>query len=91
MIKNLSGRSQQRIDTSAKWATINPVLLSGELGIESNTGLVKVGNGTSTWNNLDYINNTGLTTSGVVTASTSSDVTYLESTGAPIIIDTTIS
>ena len=45
-----------RNDTAANWASINPILLAGEMAIESDTGLIKVGNGTSTWDALDYIN-----------------------------------
>lgn len=52
-------KQQQRIDTSVKWGSKNPVLLVGELGIESNTGKIKCGNGIAHWNSLPYI---GVTT-----------------------------
>lgn len=45
---------QLRRDTSANWTTANPVLLSGELAIETNTGRVKWGDGTTSWNSLPY-------------------------------------
>ena len=45
-----------RHDTAAKWTEINPVLKAGELGIETDTGLMKVGNEVSTWTALDYVN-----------------------------------
>ena len=45
-----------RHDTAAKWAEINPVLKAGELGIETDTGLMKVGNEVSTWTALNYVN-----------------------------------
>ncbi len=45
-----------RNDTSANWKEHNPVLLEGEMGVEIDTGLLKVGNGSSTWTALDYIN-----------------------------------
>ena len=43
-----------RRDPAAQWTSDNPVLGSGELGCESDTGKVKVGDGSSTWTGLDY-------------------------------------
>ena len=45
-----------RNDTEANWISANPVLLEGEIGITMNTTpkKFKVGNGTSTWNELPY-------------------------------------
>ena len=40
--------------TAAEWILSDVVLLSGELGIESDTNLIKIGDGKSTWNNLSY-------------------------------------
>lgn len=51
---------QQRRDTAANWTSANPVLASGEFGIETDTLKFKVGNGTSNWSSLVYI---GLVTS----------------------------
>lgn len=45
---------QQRYDTAANWTSNNPVLLEGEIGIESNTRKFKFGDGTSAWNGLPY-------------------------------------
>lgn len=47
-------RMQQRRSTAAVWAHTNPILLSGEFGVEKDTGKFKVGNGTDTWNALPY-------------------------------------
>lgn len=55
----IRAKQQQRIDTAANWVTKNPVLLVGELGIESDTGKIKAGNGVAVWNSLAYI---GVTT-----------------------------
>ena len=52
--KIVNARLQNAYDTAANWNTNNPVLKAGELGIESDTGLHKVGDGTSTWTQLDY-------------------------------------
>lgn len=42
--------------SSSDWENINPILQAGELGIELDTGLMKVGNGSSDYKNLPYIN-----------------------------------
>lgn len=44
----LDTRLRLKYDTVANWATKNPVLLAGEVGIEEDTLLSKVGDGTST-------------------------------------------
>lgn len=45
---------QFRRDTAAIWQTNNPVLASGEMGIETDTSLFKIGDGTTLWNSLLY-------------------------------------
>ena len=45
-----------RNDTAAKWKEINPVLLEGEIGIENDTGLFKIGIKDTNWNDLSYAN-----------------------------------
>ena len=51
----LNSRIQQKQDTAANWKNNNPVLLSGEFGYETDTGLVKIGDGSSHWNDIDYV------------------------------------
>ena len=43
-----------RRDTSENWTTNNPVLLLGEPGYESDTGKLKIGDGTTLWQDLSY-------------------------------------
>lgn len=43
-----------RRDTASAWALANPVLSAGEPGLETNTGLIKYGDGTTPWNSLPY-------------------------------------
>lgn len=43
-----------RNDTKAEWASVNPVLGKGELGIESDTRLFKFGDGVTAWKDLKY-------------------------------------
>ena len=45
---------QFRRGTSSEWSSANPVLAAGEMGIETNTNLFKVGNGSTAWNALPY-------------------------------------
>ena len=45
---------QLRNDTAANWTASNPVLAQGEMGIESDTNLIKIGDGVNNWNDLDY-------------------------------------
>lgn len=82
--KNLTSRIKNKYDTAANWTSNNPILLAGEIAIESDTNLIKIGNGTSHWNDLAYVN-----LINNMSASTSSDIEYLESTGTPLIIDVT--
>jgi hypothetical protein len=50
----LSETIQLRRDTAANWTSTNPTLASGELGIETNTAKLKLGNGSTAWNSLAY-------------------------------------
>ena len=47
-------RLQIRHDTAANWSTANPRLLPGEIGIETDTNRMKLGNGLNNWNDLVY-------------------------------------
>lgn len=50
----LNIRIQLRNDTAEKWNTENPLLLKGEMGVETDTGKIKIGNGTAHWKDLKY-------------------------------------
>ena len=45
---------QLRRGTAPEWSSANPTLASGEVGIETNTNLFKIGNGVTSWNSLSY-------------------------------------
>lgn len=46
-------RMKQRRATAAVWTTSSYVLADGELGVTTDTGIIKIGNGTSVWSDLD--------------------------------------
>jgi hypothetical protein len=83
---------QVRRGTASQWTSTNPTLAAGEWGFESDTGKVKIGNGSTAWNSLGYTGagdiegvtaGTGLSgggTSGTVTVSIDSTVTTLTGT-----------
>lgn len=43
-----------RRDTAINWTINNPTLVQGEPGLETDTGNLKLGDGTSAWNSLGY-------------------------------------
>ena len=43
-----------RRDTAANWALNNPIPLEGEWCLETDTGNVKIGDGSTAWNDLGY-------------------------------------
>ena len=46
-----------RNDLAVNWIAKNPILAAGELGLETDTGLIKIGNGVQNWNSIvNYIN-----------------------------------
>ena len=47
-------RILHRYNEANYWADLNPVLGEGELGIESDTNLSKLGDGKTHWNELKY-------------------------------------
>ncbi len=48
-----------RNDTRDTWVSRNPILAKGEIGAEIDTGLLKLGDGTLPYNDLNYINEGG--------------------------------
>lgn len=50
----MSYRIQLRRDTEANWTSANPTLAQGEFGYETDTGKLKLGDGSTAWNSLSY-------------------------------------
>ncbi len=59
MISNNDGKNIHRYDTKTNWIKYNPILAKGELVFEDDNGNIrqKIGNGSSTYNNLPYVGN----------------------------------
>lgn len=57
----MTTRIKLRRDTAANWTTNNPILSLAEPGVETNTNKMKIGNGTSAWNDLQYIDGADVT------------------------------
>jgi len=43
-----------RRGTASEWTSANPTLESGEVGVETNTKKIKIGDGSTAWNSLTY-------------------------------------
>ncbi len=53
---------QIRRGTASQWTSANPTLASGEQGLETDTGKLKIGNGSTAWTSLDYFPSPNLST-----------------------------
>jgi hypothetical protein len=51
----VTAQIQIRRDTSTNWTTNNPVLKAGEMGLDTTTMSIKVGDGTTAWSSLNYV------------------------------------
>jgi len=77
---------QIRRGTAAQWTSANPTLTAGEQGFETDTGKVKIGNGSTAWNSLGYI---GAGTVTSITAGTGLSGGTITTSGT-IAIDATV-
>jgi len=48
-----------KVNTRSQWGALNPVVLAGEPGIESDTENLKIGDGRTSWSGLPYFGNPG--------------------------------
>ena len=55
MTVTITALQKQRRDTASNWTSNNTVLLAGEWGIESDTKKFKIGDGSTTWQSLEYV------------------------------------
>jgi len=57
----MTTRIKLRRDTASNWANSNPILSLAEPGVETDTNKMKMGDGTSAWNDLIYIDGADVT------------------------------
>jgi hypothetical protein len=69
---------QLRRGTTAEWVASNPTLSEGEVGVETDTKKLKVGDGLTVWSSLPYINLTP-----AIAASTYAPIANPTFTGVP--------
>ena len=62
---------QIRRDTASNWTTANPTLAQGEMGAETDTSKIKIGDGTTAWASLSYLIDAG----GYLTATSTNTLT----------------
>lgn len=55
MVRQINATIQIRHSTTTEWSSNNPILAVGEIGFDTTKMDFKIGNGTSAWNNLDYV------------------------------------
>lgn len=79
---------QLRRDTAANWTSANPTLAQGELGVETDTDKIKVGDGSTAWTSLGYLINTG---GYAAYADTTANFTgTLQNGGSNVVVDSDI-
>lgn len=52
--KTLNVKMQVRRDTADNWESKNPILAAGEVGYDTTNKFTKIGDGSTTWNDLPY-------------------------------------
>lgn len=77
---------QFRRGLAADWTSINPVLAEGEIGIETDTGKLKTGDGVTCWTGLPYFGNGGTVTSVALSAPTGLQVSGSPVTGSGTLV-----
>jgi len=65
----MATRIKLRRDTSANWTTTNPILAAGETGFETDTRMMKLGDGSTLWADLKYCVTGDMRISGTTIAS----------------------
>lgn len=74
MTTTVTAKIQLRKGTAAAWTSANPVLLSGEVGFETDTLKLKMGDGTSAWTSLAYYHDPDLAATYAAVAHTHTGV-----------------
>lgn len=76
---------QIRRGSASDWASTNPTLAAGELAMEQDTFKIKVGDGSTAWNSLQYLSvDGGSLDEGGATTTTTAAPTTTTTTAAPL-------
>jgi hypothetical protein len=78
---------QLRNDTAANWTSNNPTLAVGELGIETDTDLFKLGNGATSWTSLGYGGVAGSFDAAQATDTKAADYTLVSADAGKLILN----
>lgn len=63
----VNSKIQVRKGIASDWNSANPVLASGEPGYDTTNGALKIGNGSLSWNQLNYVGVLGTGTTNFIT------------------------
>lgn len=76
---------QVRRDTAANWTSDDPTLAQGEAGLETDTGKIKYGDGSTVWTELGYLTDAASTFTDVFTGAieTVADIDYVIAVNLP--------
>lgn len=80
---------QQKRGTASQWTSSNPILLAGEIGFETDTKKIKIGDGSSNWNTLTYVSGSSTGVDELLSAG-NNDVGTLGSIDNATTIDTVV-
>jgi lysophospholipase L1-like esterase len=69
---------QIKRDTAANWTAANTLLLSGQEGLETDTGARKIGDGSTAWNALAYFTTTPTAAGGLVKTGAAATPSYAQ-------------
>jgi hypothetical protein len=75
-----------RRDESDNWQSVNPVLSLGEPGFETDTKRLKIGDGSSVWNDLDYVAGSGGVGAAVIEEDIEDTVAALMISGTGVVL-----
>jgi hypothetical protein len=53
-MNTMKARIRSNCNTAAVWTSLNPILYASEIGFETDTGKIKIGDGATAWNSLAY-------------------------------------
>lgn len=73
-------RIQNRRGTASEWTSADPTLATGEIGVETDTGKFKMGDGSTAWSSLGYFR-----VSAELSLNDLSDVTTADKTNGSVL------